>query len=86
MSIDDDIKAILDDVLQLGGRARGYYRDTPLLGAVPELDSMAVVGIITELEGRFGIAVDDDEISAEHFETLGALCDFVEAKCGPRVA
>jgi acyl carrier protein len=53
---------------------------TPLLGAIPELDSMAVVSLITALEEQFGIAVDDDEIGAATFETLGSLAAFVEQK------
>jgi acyl carrier protein len=55
---------------------------TPLLGSIPELDSMAVVTVITMIEERFGIVVDDDEISAETFETVGTLYDFVNAKLG----
>jgi acyl carrier protein len=53
---------------------------TLLLGAIPELDSMAVVNLITALEEQFGITVDDDEIGAATFETLGSLSAFVEQK------
>ena len=53
---------------------------SPLLGAIPELDSMAVVGIITSLEESFDFTVYDDEISANNFETLGSLVEFVEKK------
>ncbi|ANB03761.1 acyl carrier protein [Ectothiorhodospira sp. BSL-9] len=80
MSTEAAIKKILDSVLNLGGRAEGFDRSTPLLGSVPELDSMAVVNLLTSLEEQFGIIVDDDEVSAETFETLGSLADFVEAK------
>lgn len=76
----DDVKAILTDVLSLSGPP--LTADSPLLGAVPELDSMAVVQLIGALENHFGIAVDDDEVSASHFETVGALCAFVEGKMG----
>jgi acyl carrier protein len=73
----------LDDVLSLGGRAQaGFQRETPLLGALPELDSMAVVTLITSLEERFGIVVDDDEIDGNTFATVGSLVDFVAAKLG----
>lgn len=55
-----------------------YFSDeTPLLGSIPELDSMAVVGILTAVEEELGATVDDDEISAESFETLGSLMSFV---------
>ena len=70
----------LDEVLSLKGRALGFTRDRALLGAIPELDSMAVVGLITGLEERFGIVVDDDDVDGATFETVGSLVDFVVAK------
>jgi len=71
---------ILDEVMSLGGRAQSFSDDTPLMGALPEFDSMVVVSLITTLEERFGIAVDDDEISGDTFATVGSLTDFVAAK------
>jgi acyl carrier protein len=58
----------------------GFDASTPLLGALPELDSMGVVALITALEDRLGLAVDDDEISGETFATVSSLRDFVAAK------
>lgn len=66
--------------LQIGARADALNTESPLLGALPELDSMAVVNILTALEDHFGFTVDDDEISAETFATLGSLVAFVERK------
>jgi acyl carrier protein len=74
------VRDILRDVLSLGERADRLTRDSPLLGAIPELDSMAVVSLIAGLEDRLGITVDDDEISGATFATLGTLVDFVAAK------
>ncbi|MBT9493821.1 MAG: acyl carrier protein [Paucibacter sp.] len=74
------ILRILDQVLSLGGRSAGFDRGTHLLGAIPELDSMAVVSLITSLEDQLGITVDDDEIDGETFATVGSLTDFVAAK------
>ncbi|WP_371187665.1 acyl carrier protein [Thalassotalea maritima] len=56
--------------------------DTPILGALPEFDSMAVVTVLTAIEEEFGIFIADDELSAEVFETIGSLTRFVEAKVG----
>ncbi|MDC8756843.1 acyl carrier protein [Janthinobacterium fluminis] len=72
------VKHILSTTLGIG--QQDLCAETPLLGSVPELDSMAVVGVIAALESHFGIAVDDDEIHARHFATLGSLSDFVHAK------
>ena len=66
--------------MQLGSRVNAMNPATPLLGAIPELDSMAVVALITALEERFDITVEDDEIGAATFETLGSLAQFVEQK------
>jgi acyl carrier protein len=73
---------VVGSALQLGTRARALDASTPLLGAIPELDSMAVVNVITALEEHFGISVADDEIGAATFATLGSLSAFVEQKLG----
>lgn len=80
MSSVEEVKGILDTTLGLGGRSRRFDRDTPLLGAVPELDSMAVVSVLTACEERFGFIIEDDEISGETFASLGSLADFVDGK------
>ena len=76
----DDTKQILIDVLSLGAQGQTMHAATPLLGSIPELDSMAVVNLIGALESHFGISVADDEIDAATFETLGSLAAFVERK------
>lgn len=79
MNVEDEVRHILDEVLSLGGRTKSFARNTPLLGAVPELDSMAVVALITTIEDRFGIVVNDDAIDGSTFATLGSLSDFVDS-------
>ncbi len=76
----DEVRKIVGDALQLGERANTLQEDTALLGNLPELDSMAVVTVITVLEEQYGFIVDDDEISAETFATLGSLTEFVQEK------
>ena len=71
---------VVDEVLSLNGRSASFTRDTLLLGAVPELDSMAVVTLITTLEEHFGLVVDDDDIDGMTFATIGSLTDFVSGK------
>lgn len=71
---------ILSDVLELGDRANQMDESTPLLGSMPEFDSMAVIGVITALEESYGFTVADDEIDAETFETVGSVLRFVESK------
>ena len=75
-----EVLTVLDEVLSLQGRAMHFKSDTPLLGGIPELDSMAVVGLITALEDRFGIVIDDDEIDGSVFATVGTLAGFVNGK------
>ncbi len=80
METKEQVRAILRDVLSLGERADRLTAESPLLGAVPELDSMAVASLIAALEDHFGMAVDDDEISGATFATFGSLVDFVSSK------
>jgi len=78
--IEQQVRTILKNTLQLGDRAAQLNADTGLLGALPELDSMAVVTLITALEDQFGVVVGDDEVSAETFATFGTLVEFVRCK------
>lgn len=80
LDVMQDVLKLLDEVLGLKGRASAFTATTPLLGAVPELDSMGVVSVITGLEERFGIQVDDDDIDGSTFANVGALVSFVEIK------
>ena len=75
------MRAVLGDVLGLSHDRTAAFTDaTPLFGALPELDSMAVAGVLTELEDRLGITIEDDEVDGEMLETFGALRAFAEAK------
>lgn len=76
----DEVRHLIGDVLQLGERTDEMVLDTALLGHYPELDSMAVVALITAMEEQFSIIIEDDDIGAETFETLGSVVDFVNSK------
>jgi acyl carrier protein len=76
----DEVKKVVGSALQIDGRVQKMDPAAPLLGAVPELDSMAVVSLIGALEEHFGITVEDDEIGASTFETLGSLALYIERK------
>jgi acyl carrier protein len=80
----DDVRTVIGGTLQLGTRSQAMNAATPLLGAIPELDSMAVVNVLTALEEHFGIIIGDDEIQAATFETLGTLAAFIEQKLDKR--
>jgi acyl carrier protein len=80
MNVEQEVLRVLDEVLGLGGRSASFTRDTHLLGAIPELDSMAVVALITTLEERLGITVDDGDLDGATFATVASLSDFVSAQ------
>lgn len=80
MDVQREVLRVLDEVLSLNGRAKAFTRDTALLGTIPELDSMAVVTLITTLEDQFGLSIADDDIDGDTFATVGALADFVAAR------
>jgi acyl carrier protein len=83
MQTDTDqlLRRILTDVLGLkAGQAESFTAETGLFGHLPELDSMAVAGLLTEMEDRLNIMIEDDEIDGELLETYGSLLAFAEAK------
>lgn len=79
--LDSELRKILADVLGLKpSHVAAFGADTGLFGHLPELDSMAVAGLLTELEDRLDIVIEDDEIDGEMLETFGGLLAFAEAK------
>ena len=77
------LRQVLQDVLGLApSRTAAFDADTGLFGHLPELDSMAVAGLLTEIEDRLDIVIEDDEVDGEMLETYGALLAFVQAKRG----
>ncbi len=80
---DRKLRRILSDVLGLKpGQAEAFNAGTGLFGELPELDSMAVAGLLTELEDRLDIVIDEDEIDGDLFATYGSLLAFAETKRG----
>ncbi len=78
---DRKLRAILADVLGLSAdQVADFTPQTGLFGDLPELDSMAVAGLLTEMEDRLDIVIDDDEVDGELLETYGALLTFAETK------
>jgi acyl carrier protein len=79
--IDATLRAVLVDVLGLpAARVAGFDESTALFGALPEFDSMAVAGLLTELEERLGIVIEDHEVDADMLESYGALLNFARNK------
>ncbi|MEO0410299.1 MAG: acyl carrier protein [Pseudomonadota bacterium] len=74
------VREVLRQTLQLGARADQFEPATPLLGQLPELDSMAVASVLAGLEEQFDIYIEDEDISADDFSTFGSLCRFVNEK------
>jgi acyl carrier protein len=81
IEVEATLRAVLADVLGLDkARVAGFREETPLFGALPEFDSMAVAGLLTELEERLGILIEDHEVDADMMETFGALLTFARNK------
>ena len=79
--VDATLRAVLVDILGLPrDRVRGFTEATALFGALPEFDSMAVAGLLTELEERLGILIEDHEVDADMLETYGSLLTFARDK------
>jgi acyl carrier protein len=82
-TVEQTVRAVLADVLGIAPeRVAGFTAETGLFGALPELDSMAVAGLLTEIEDRLGIVIDDDEVDGDMLATFGALVTFLDRKVG----
>lgn len=80
MSVIEGVKRVLQESLQLGDRVNTFDLSTALFGSIPEFDSMVVVTVVAGLEEQFNIEIDDDDITAEIFESVGSLTRFVHEK------
>ncbi|WP_448661037.1 acyl carrier protein [Sphingomonas sp. CJ20] len=79
--VENTVRGVLRDILGLSEeRVAAFREETPLFGALPELDSLAVAGVLTELEDRLGILIEDDEVDGEMLESFGALTAFAADK------
>lgn len=75
--VEATVRAVLRDVLGLSpARVAAFTDTTPLFGALPEMDSMAIAGVLTEIEDRLAIVIEDDEVDGSMLETFGALVLF----------
>ena len=80
-ALDQELKGLIADVLGLDpAQAAAFCPDSGLFGYLPELDSMAVAGLLTEMEDRLGIVIEDDDVDGEMLETYGGLLAFARAK------
>lgn len=81
LDIETTVRGVLGDVLGLSDdRVAAFDENTPLFGALPELDSLAVAGVLTEIEDRLGILIEDDEVDGEMLESFGTLTRFAAQK------
>jgi acyl carrier protein len=80
-TVEQTVRAVLVDTLGLSPeRAAAFHAETALFGSLPELDSMAVAGLLTEIEDRLGIVIEDDEVDGDMLATFGALVTFLDRK------
>ncbi len=80
MDTEQALRTVLADVLNLDGRAMGLTASSPLLGALPELDSMAVAALIAAIEDHFSVTFEDEDLTEQTFATFGSLTSVVAAR------
>lgn len=82
-TVEATLRAVLSDALGIApARVATFQAETGLFGSLPELDSMAVARLLTEIEDRLGIVIDDDEVDGDMLATFGALMTFLDRKVG----
>lgn len=84
-ALDQELKGLIADVLGLDpAQAAAFGPESGLFGHLPELDSMAVAGLLTEMEDRLCIVIEDDDVDGKMLETYGGLLAFAAAKLAAR--
>ena len=79
--VEQTLRALLVEVLGIdAARVAAFGEQTELFGALPEFDSMAVASLLTGIEERFGLLIEDDDVEAEDFASFGTLLAFVRRK------
>jgi acyl carrier protein len=76
----ETLQQVIVEALGLAQEPAALQPGTPLFGVLPELDSFGVLALVTAVEDRFDITIEDDEFGAELFETVGTLHEFIEGK------
>ena len=80
-SVEAQLRALLAEVLGLPSkRIDAFDANTELFGALPEFDSLAVATLLTGLEEKLHILIEDDDVEAEDFMTFGRLLAFAQRK------
>ena len=77
--VEATLRSLLVDVLGLSPERVAKFNDeTELFGALPEFDSMAVATLLTDMEERLGILIEDEDVEAEDLMTFGRLLSLAE--------
>jgi acyl carrier protein len=80
-TIEQTVRDVIRDVLGVSqSRVDLFDQNTALFGSLPELDSMAVANLLTELEDRLGIIIDDEDVDGDMLGDLGGLVSFAVRK------
>ena len=79
MSVRDDLLAYINENFMYLQPDR-ILADSDSLLELGVIDSTGVVELVGEVEERYGITVDDAEITEENFGSLAGLVAFVESK------
>lgn len=78
-TVEATLRALLAEVLGLSPkRVAGFTEATPLFGALPELDSLAVANFLTAFEERFAVLIEDHDVEAEDFDSFGSLLSWTK--------
>lgn len=75
-STTDDLLALISRELKID--ASTFNADTPIFEGGLELDSFAVVDLVTRIENHFGIQLSDDDFRPENFADFKTLGGVVE--------
>jgi len=76
--ISDRIRDFISSELMFEDSSGNLSDDTPLLAGV--IDSLGLMQLISFIEEEFEVAIDDAEVTATNFRTVGDIQRLIEQK------
>ena len=78
MTLLDDIRNLIRDLDATDAAASVGDHESLLSAGV--IDSMAMIELITSLESKFGIKMQDEDLTPENFDSFSAIRDLIQRK------
>ncbi len=78
--IGEEIREILMTTREFKAKMSDEVKDSDSLLQQGIVDSFGLIQLVVELEARFSITIEPDDLQKENFESIDSMVGFIEAK------